>query len=135
MKTLVIDDDYDARFVMQNVLAPYGICDAATGGGEALTLFAKACDEGKPYDLVLLDIMMPDMDGNEVRRAIRAEEFRRNVEEKKQARIIMLTALSDKQNAAAAFRDQCDAFFVKPIVIQDLLAKIQAMGLIPPGRA
>ncbi|MCX7046873.1 MAG: response regulator [Candidatus Sumerlaeota bacterium] len=130
MKTLAVDDDYDIRLVLQCALAPYGVCDTASCGEEAVRLFVKAWDEGKPYDLIVLDIMMPGMDGNQVLHTIRNAEFQRHADESHQARIIMVTALSDKQNAATAFREQCEAFFVKPLSLEDLLAKIEAMGLI-----
>ena len=82
MKILIVDDDYTMRRVIQAYIAKHGTLDLAVNGEEGLELFKKAIDEKKPYDLVCLDIMMPEMDGLEfsIREQRKYENERRTKE-------------------------------------------------------
>ena len=66
------------------------------------------------YDLICLDIMMPGMDGHKVLQKIRETERNNQVPLGNGVKIIMTTALGDKQNVLNAFRTSCDAYMVKP---------------------
>ena len=74
MKTLIVEDDFTSRLLMQAILSPYGECHIAVNGREAIQAFRLARAQGHPYDLVCLDIMMPEMDGHAVLKALRAAE-------------------------------------------------------------
>ncbi len=71
MKTLIVDDDFVSRLVLQNVLMAYGEAHIAVNGKEAVEVFTVALRLGSPYDVICLDIMMPEMDGQDVLRSIR----------------------------------------------------------------
>ena len=71
MKTLIAEDDFTSRLLLQAILSPYGECHIAVNGREALHAFNLAHEEGHPYDLVCLDIMMPELDGHAVLSALR----------------------------------------------------------------
>ena len=81
MRTLIVEDDFTSRLLMQAILAPCGECHIAVNGREAIQAFRLARAQGRPYDLVCLDIMMPEMDGHAVLKVLRAaeeaEEYRR----------------------------------------------------------
>jgi two-component system, chemotaxis family, chemotaxis protein CheY len=123
MKTLVVEDDFLSRRLLQTILHPYGVCDVAVDGEEALTAFALAWEELKPYDLVCLDIMMPGTDGQETLREIRNREDRMGINADEGVKVIMTTALDDRKNVMAAFRSQCDAYIVKPIERDKVIAE------------
>jgi len=72
MKTLVVEDDFTSRLLLQTILKAYGECHVAADGTEALAAFLEAERTEQPYQLICLDIMMPDLDGKEVLRSIRA---------------------------------------------------------------
>ena len=74
MKTLIVEDEFTSRRLLQKILAAYGECDIAIHGKEALEAFRLARDEREPYDLICLDIMMPEMDGQETLKMIRKTE-------------------------------------------------------------
>lgn len=74
MKTLIVEDDFTSRLLLQTFLNPYGESHVAVDGIEAIEAFMLACAEKYPYDLVCLDIMMPRMDGHEVLKRIRGME-------------------------------------------------------------
>jgi two-component system chemotaxis response regulator CheY len=115
---------------MQRILSAHGECDIAVNGKEAIEAFRLAWEAGQPYDLICLDIMMPEMDGHEVLRHIREIEHGKNVEGLAGAKVIMTTAMGDYGNIIAAFKEQCDAYVLKPIDKQALLEKIHATGLL-----
>ena len=63
MKTLIVEDDFTSRLLLQGLLQPYGVCHICVNGREAIDAFKKALDEKESYNLVCLDIMMPEIDG------------------------------------------------------------------------
>ncbi|NCC53452.1 MAG: response regulator, partial [Spartobacteria bacterium] len=71
MKTLIVDDDFTNRILLQAIMEEYGVAHIAVNGREAVDAVCMAMDDGVPYDLVCLDIMMPEMDGQEALKAIR----------------------------------------------------------------
>ena len=74
MKTLIVEDDFTSRLFLQTFLSRYGECHIAVNGREAVEAFRMAADNGSPYDLICMDIMMPEMDGQEAVKQIRALE-------------------------------------------------------------
>ena len=129
MKTLVVDDDFTSRLILQKFLQAYGEVHLAVNGNEALHAFEAAYEEQAPYDLVCLDIMMPGMDGQEVLRSVRTVESDKMPTKGKRTFIVMTTALHDKENVVAA-GPLCDAYLVKPISQRILLERLRDFGLI-----
>ncbi len=70
MKCLIVEDDFTARKLLLACLSKHAECDVAVNGKEAIQAFYTAIKE-KPYDLLCLDIYMPEMDGQEALRVIR----------------------------------------------------------------
>jgi two-component system, chemotaxis family, chemotaxis protein CheY len=130
MKTLIAEDDFVSGATLRKLLNAYGLCDLAENGEDAEAAFQKALADGEPYDLVCLDIMMPKMDGHEVLASIRATEDDRGILLGDGAKIIMTTALGDAKNVMSAFRDQCDAYLVKPVSKAALVERLSALGLM-----
>lgn len=127
MKTLIVEDDPASRRLMHAYLAPLSQCDLASDGPEAIDLFTGAMNRGEAYDLICLDIMMPVMTGHEVLRTIRAMEEEREIFPP--AKVIMTTALKDRDNVMAAFSNQCEAYLVKPIDRESLFEKLRTLGI------
>jgi two-component system, chemotaxis family, chemotaxis protein CheY len=134
MKTLIVEDDFISRHIIQEILLPFGTCDSAVNGREALEAFVLALDKGTPYDVICLDIMMPEIDGQEALRRIRAIEKDRGILNLEGVKIIMTTALEDFEVIKAAFRDQCEAYLVKPITQQKLLKQLEELKLIEKNK-
>ena len=99
--------------------------DAVYDGEEALDYF-----EGGNYDAVILDIMMPKVDGLMVLRLIREIENRRHLSAEQQAKIIMMTAIADMEHVDRAFELGCDAYASKPIEIDKVQEVMEDLGLI-----
>jgi diguanylate cyclase (GGDEF)-like protein len=115
-RILVVDDDRNLRKIIQTnlELAGYDVTTAANGN-EAL----RVLDAMQP-DLVVLDVMMPQMDGYEVARRIRRHPSNTNVP------IIMLTAKSEVEDKLAGFDAGADDYMTKPFGPQELLARVKA---------
>ena len=113
------------------ILSPFGTCHVATNGREALEVLKRACEEDKRYDLVCLDIMMPEMDGQEVLAGIREMENARGIRGMKATKVIMTTALDDSHNIMEAFtQGHCEAYLTKPIDRNRLLEHLSELKLL-----
>ena len=130
MKTLIVEDDFTSRLLLQQILNPYGECHIAVDGREAIEAFMLAWAEGSRYDLICLDIMMPEMDGQEVLKRIRNMEDSKGVLPGNGVKVIMTTCLRDKENVFTAFNEQCDAYLVKPIDKAKILGHLSEFALI-----
>lgn len=130
MKSLIVDDDFFSRRILQSILSAYGESHVAVDGREALFAFEQALAEETPYNLICLDIMMPEMDGQEVLKNIRQIENKKNIVGDNEVKIIMTTALDDSDNIKAAFREQCESYLIKPISKSKLVKVLQDFGLI-----
>ncbi len=129
MRVLIVEDDFSSRKLLQTILNKRGECDMAVDGVEAVAAFKEALVAGKPYDLILLDIMMPKMDGQEALRRIRDIEERESIYGNSAVKIIMTTILGDYDNIMEAFSSKCESYLTKPIDGKKLLAEIQTLGL------
>ncbi len=130
MKTLIAEDDFTSRMLLQALLQPYGICHTSVNGKEAVQAVASALASGEPYNLICLDIMMPEMDGQTALKEIRALEDKKGILSSDGVKIIMTTALGDKTNIMSAFKEQCDAYLVKPIEKNNLIENLKKLGFI-----
>lgn len=130
MKTLIVEDDVTSRLLLQELLRDYGSSQVATNGIEAVAAVNAALERNEPYNLICLDIMMPEMDGQQALKEIRELESQQGRVAKLGARILMTTALHDKDNIMQSFRAQCDGYLVKPIDKRKLLAQLRELELI-----
>lgn len=131
MKTLVVEDDFLARSLLSTLLLEYGICHVAVNGREALAAFEIAFEEGEPYDLICLDIVMPVMDGQQALQEIRRIEKDKGISGLNATKVIMVTAVDDSRNIMQAFRQgQCEAYLTKPLDREKLKGHLKELGLI-----
>lgn len=113
---LVVDDN--PKF-LKDALPMYGYeVDVAYDGLEALK---KLIDEDNNYDLVLLDVMMPNMDGWDTLKAIRKNKKTEHIP------VIMITAVSEDQKVVSGLKIGADDYIVKPFILPNLLARIEAV--------
>jgi two-component system chemotaxis response regulator CheY len=132
VKTLIVEDEITSRVMLREILKRYGLPHVAMNGKEAVDAVSAALQAKDPYDLICLDIMMPEMDGQEALKRIRQLEAEAGVTAEKRAKVIMTTAHADRDNVLEAIRSQCDYFLVKPIDGRALLDELRLLGLIPP---
>lgn len=112
-KILIVEDDIDINNLLSEILKNNGYeIDNAYTGREALLLLQM-----KEYDLVLLDLMMPNMTGEEV-----IEEIRKH----NKVSIIVISAKADKKTKIDVLRMGADDFIKKPFDIDDVLVRVEA---------
>lgn len=129
LNILIVDDLFNNRKLLRDMLKQYGQCDMVGEGAEGVEMFEGALLEGQSYNLVLLDIMMPGMNGQEVLVKMRRVEQEQGVTQ--QAVIIMVTAVDSPQTVLKAFyQGGCDDYIVKPFKQDDLLDKLRSFNLL-----
>lgn len=121
-KILIVDDEESLRFLLSSELESEGFeVQSAGDGDEAIEIVRKKGESGDRYDVVLLDIKMPKIDGFEVLKYIK-----QSVPETK---VIMLTAYADVKNAIESLRLGASDFVSKPYDLDDILTSInRALG-------
>lgn len=116
-KILCVEDDPISRELLQHVLSPVG-CELlkAENGAEALDVITR-----ENIDLVLLDVVMPGIDGYEVCRAIKGVERTRHIP------VIMITGLMSKEDRIRGIEAGAEEFLTKPINPAEVLARVKML--------
>ncbi len=128
MKILIVDDDLINRKFLMAMLMGVGEIDQAKNGFEALDLVKAGIKAEATYDVIFLDIMMPDLDGIETLQEIRSYEAEKGILLEQGVKIVMVTALADKQNVLSAFSKGCEYYLVKPIQQSKMFDLLNEMG-------
>ena len=127
ISVLIVEDDRNIAELLKMYLEKYDYTvTIATDGGQGLSKFRTTAP-----NLVLLDVMMPVMDGWALCKAIRAES---------QVPIIMLTAKSETDDKITGLRSGADDYITKPFEMKEVLARIEAVlrrstGIVPEKKA
>jgi two-component system chemotaxis response regulator CheY len=129
MRIMIVEDDLASRKFLFKFLTMYGDCDITVNGMEAVEAFLMAWDEGQPYDLICMDIMMPKVDGYKALKTIRGIENQRGIPDQNRVKVIMTTALNEPNNVFEAFDTGCEAYAAKPIDTGKLLEVMRKLGL------
>jgi DNA-binding NtrC family response regulator len=112
-RILIVDDDENIRKTMKAILEDEGyIVDLATSGNEAIEMTQE-----KSYNIALLDIRLPDMEGVELLKLIKDNVPR--------TRKIMVTGYPSMQNAITALNKNADAYLIKPVNVEKLLNTVK----------
>lgn len=115
IRVLVVEDDADIRDVLQRGLQAEGYqVDTVARGRDAITR-----NREQDYRLIILDLILPDLDGMEVCRMLRHEHS--------QALILMLTARDELDDKIQGLRVGADDYLTKPFSFEELFARLQAL--------
>ncbi|MBQ6433274.1 MAG: response regulator transcription factor [Bacteroidaceae bacterium] len=122
-RILVVDDEQDLCEILTFNLQSAGYeADAARSAEEALMKIEACAAAGeKPYDLLLLDVMMPGISGFEMARQLRAQRGTR------QLPIIFLTARDSEDNKLTGFELGADDYVTKPFSVREVMARVKAV--------
>ncbi len=132
MKSLIVEDDPISSQVIGEMISGYGPIDVVDNGWQAVDKFRQAHESQKPYDLIVMDIMMPEVDGLQSVLAMREMETRMNISVMLKVKIIMTTALDDPRTIMKAlYESDANSYLVKPIRLQKLVHELQVLKLIP----
>ncbi len=131
MRALIVDDDFYSRIVLHDMLRAVAECHIAVNGEEAVGAFKKALEDGRAYDLVCLDLVMPEMDGQQALREMRVLEEERGLDSESRSVVFVVSMVEDnRETNEAFFLGGADSFLVKPIEEARLMAELREHGLL-----
>jgi len=120
MKLLLVEDDREAGAYLKRAIGQAGhTVDYAEAGREGLVLAA-----GEAYDVIVLDRMLPEVDGMTILRTIRASNI--------QTPVLLLTAMDGIDDRVEGLEAGADDYLVKPFAFAELLARLNALARRPP---
>lgn len=131
LKILLVDDSKSAQQKICSIMSRYGECDQAYNGQEAVEMFTASLKMDSAYDLIVMDIVMPKMDGLEAVKEIRRIQKSEDVPEDQGAKIIMLTSKADPGHMMKAhFEVGVATYITKPFEERTLIEALTNLGLI-----
>lgn len=128
---LIVDDDMLSRTILQTFFSTFASCDAAADGKEGFDLFIKSILDGKPYDLVCTDLVMPVLDGYGLITKIREAEQALPVKDCIRTTIFVLSSSGSTEDMAHALLE-CDSddYIVKPLHREQAAAMLKKYHLL-----
>jgi two-component system chemotaxis response regulator CheY len=131
MKCLIVEDDPATSQVMKHMISRYGTVDVIENGTKALDMFRQTHESNIPYDLILMDIMLPEISGLTAVLAIRELETRMNISPTQRVKIIMTTALDDPRTVMKSlYESDANSYLVKPVRLRKLEDELRSLKLI-----
>ena len=127
LKFLVVDDIALGRSVLVAMLSRYGRVDAAENGVSALQSYQDAAASGAMYDLLLLDIMMPEMDGITLLKEVRAFEREKGLPA---TAAVITTATDAREKVHGAMQAGAVGYLIKPLSFEKVSAVLERLELI-----
>lgn len=134
LRILVVEDDFTSRQLLIAALSKYGECHVAIDGLEAVQAVIESYEKAptQPYDLICMDVQMPNMDGTTAAKTIREIERGKDVEGTEfESMIIMISCVEDpKVIMKACYQCGANHYFVKPLDLYQMTRQMQKLGLI-----
>lgn len=122
-RALIVEDNLASRKLLVNGLSGKAVCDEAIDGNRAMECYENSIDNNRPYDFIILDISMPQVDGGLVLEKIRQRERNRGTPPALRNLIFMVTVHDTMQKKA--FYVGCDGYFTKPVEVGDVIKAIE----------
>lgn len=133
MRILILDDEIVSRTKLTLIMEHFGECDAVDNGQDAIALFREAHQKEAPYELIMLDINLPEKNGIEVLSEIREAEGSLEIGKKCAAKILMVTSSRNKERIMASIQSGCNDYIVKPFDIDIIRKKLAKYNIHEPG--
>jgi len=131
VRFLIVDDDESIHLFLPVILAPYGECATALTGERAVEMFSNARDEGQPFDVVLMDILMPGMDGHQAAELMREKERKDGVAESDSFKLAMITCVVDDTSIDKAFFNaRACVYIIKPLDRDKVISELKEHFII-----
>ena len=128
MKTLIVEDEFTSRIILERILSPYGELHLCSDGNEAINAFSSALEMGAPFDLICMDFIMPKIDGRRALARLRALEKEKGVPSGRAVKVIMTTGLRNIEQEYEDMSAMCDAILRKPIRRDSLIKALEQFG-------
>ena len=129
MKVLVIEDDSSTQLLVKKIFGDNVELTVCGESVEGIDLFVDKMIAFDPFDVVLIDINLPDLNGVHTLHLLRRFELVKGIMDKRKAKIIMMTGTADEQNVKSSLANGCDQFLIKPVSKEKVEAKFKAVGI------
>jgi len=128
LRFLIVEDDPTAGGLLHYILRQHGDCVLCESGNEGLAAFHEGWERGTPFDLVILDLFLPDLHGDAVLGEIRALEVQRDIRDvANRCMVFINTASKDLSQMRQTLALEPDGYLMKPINVDFLIDKIAAL--------
>jgi len=127
-RILIVDDEEIGRTLMEDIFSKYGSSVSVSSGADALKVYQKGIEKGKPFNLVLLDISLKDISGMDVLKKIKKIDVGQIDHN---AIVIMVTSHSERDIVIGCIKSGCKAYFIKPLKQDAVDKKMAELGISP----
>ena len=130
MRILIVDDEKNTRDELVELMSAYGDCVTAEDGAEAIDVFQSAFKMNDAFDIVCVDILMPEKDGYQVVHEIRDIEKIMGVSDEYRAKIVVTSQQNEARTLKTAFELGCDVYAGKPINGEKFIAALKKLNIL-----
>ena len=132
-RILIVEDELVSRLLLSRTFSKVGTCDSVADGNEGVMAYLMAIEEGKPYQVIALDLRMQGLQGRSVLKFIRRTELERDHFGNDQTKIIVITGSNERDDILGCFREGADGYLTKPLSRQKLQELLDKFGLASLG--
>lgn len=134
MRALIIDDDPQTHALLRSVLAPLAQVVATLNASSGLEAFRQSLEQNVPFDVVFLDIVLPDLDGHQALLRLRGLEDAFALEDKPTVSIVVSELRDAKNINRAFFVGGAASYLAKPLNANQIRAELAKFGLMASNR-
>jgi two-component system chemotaxis response regulator CheY len=129
MRILIVDDEPISLKKLEVIMSEYGTPETAETGHVALDMFRDAHQQENPYQLITLDIEMPDINGLEILKKIRDWEQMHLQDNQFRAKILMVTCMNDRFSVLSSVKKGISGYILKPFDQEKLNHTLSDLGI------
>ncbi len=130
IRALIVEDVFLIQRVIERFIEPYGTFRVSNNGRSALKEYAEYFFNGDAFNLVCLDIYLPEVNGLEVLKHIRDFEKEIRLSEEERSKIIIISSVTHPGTIQQAYDLGCDYYITKPFSKDDILKALKKLKLI-----
>ncbi len=130
IRALIVEDVFLIQRVIERFIEPYGTFRVSNNGKEALKIYAEYFFNGEAFNLVCLDIYLPEMNGLKVLKHIREFEKEIHLSEDERSKIVIISSVTHPGTLQQAYDLGCDYYITKPFSKDDVVRALKKLKLI-----
>lgn len=126
-KILIVEDNKMNAKLLEKMLSQFGECTIAYDGYEALKFFHQQHAKNEPFDIIFLDLEMPNLAGQET--LVHIRQYERSLDIFNFVKVVILTGESDKKVVMELFTLGCEHYLTKPVKKEDVVETIKKFAI------